>query len=86
MKVKLNNIYAGAKGTFVAGETIEVDDAEGRQLIDGGYAEFIEEPKAAPKKAKTAPKKETATAGPEETAMQDPAKEDNRQKPDNQKK
>lgn len=42
-KVKLLTIYAHpVKGCFRPGNTIEVDETEGNDLVSGGYAEWVE--------------------------------------------
>lgn len=41
MKVKLKSIYRGAKGSYDAGDVIDVPSDEGKQLCEGGYAEPV---------------------------------------------
>ena len=42
MKVKLITTYAGPRGTWMAGCTIDLPDKEAKGLVDGGYAEIVE--------------------------------------------
>lgn len=44
MIVKLRNLLAGPAGVHRAGEVIVVADAFGAQLIEGGYAERVDQP------------------------------------------
>ena len=44
MKVKLITTYAGPNGTYLSGTTIDVDMAEAKTLVAGGYATLAEEP------------------------------------------
>ncbi len=41
MKVKMISIYAGPRGTWMAGCTIDLPDKEAKGLVDGGYAENV---------------------------------------------
>lgn len=41
MKVLLKAMYRGAKGSWDAGQTIDVPNEEGKQLCAGGYAEPV---------------------------------------------
>jgi len=41
MKVKLITTYAGPKGTFFAGTTIDVSEKEANDLVGGGYAKRV---------------------------------------------
>ena len=41
MKIKMKSIYAGPLGTIDAGAVRDVPDADGRALVDGGYAEEL---------------------------------------------
>ena len=72
MRVKMKTTYAGPAGTAGAGQTIDLDKDDAYALIEGGYAEQVEEdkPKAKrktkAKKSKPA-KSETATAPAGET-------------------
>lgn len=59
-KVRLNSIYANAKGVAQPGDVIEVDSAEAKGLIDGGYASAVAVPAAAPRKSAKAAKIEAA--------------------------
>lgn len=45
MKVKLKTLYATAEGIRQIGEVIEVSTKEGKQLVSGGYAIALNEPK-----------------------------------------
>lgn len=42
MQVRMNTIYCGPKGFCDIGKTIELPDAEARQIIDGGYGVAVE--------------------------------------------
>lgn len=42
MKVKMKTIKAGPKGSARPGDTIIVEDHEGRALVDGGFAALVE--------------------------------------------
>jgi len=72
MKIKLRAGYASAKGTFDAGQTIEVDNNEGHQLIAGGYATPVGV--AASLMASTSKAPETAKVAPAETRAPAPKK------------
>ena len=37
-KIEMKTIYAGPKGNFKAGEVVDMDDKEAKELIEGGYA------------------------------------------------
>ncbi len=50
MLVKLNTTMAGPKLTATSGSVVDVDEVQGKALIEGGYAEAVVEEKA--KKAK----------------------------------
>lgn len=41
MRVKLKTLMAGPAGVAQAGQTITVTDDEGKQLLDGGFAELV---------------------------------------------
>lgn len=43
MKVKMLTTSAGPDGIRMAGQVVEVDKEEAKALIDGGYAEAVEE-------------------------------------------
>lgn len=38
MRVKLKTTMAGPQGTFAAGAVVDLEDAQARDLITGGYA------------------------------------------------
>lgn len=59
MRVKMLTLDAGPNGVRTPGLIYTVDDAEGQQLVDGGYAELVEasKPKAA-KSGKASSKKD----------------------------
>lgn len=44
MKVKMLTTSAGPDGVRVPGQVVEVDKDEAKTLIEGGYAEAVEEP------------------------------------------
>lgn len=44
MRVKFKTLSAGASGIIRPGEVVDVSETEYKQLIDGGYAEAVEEP------------------------------------------
>lgn len=41
MRVKLKTLMAGPEGVSQVGQTITVTDDEGKQLLDGGFAELV---------------------------------------------
>jgi hypothetical protein len=43
MKVKMITLDAGPEGVKQPGQIYNVDDKEGKDLLDGGYAEKVEE-------------------------------------------
>jgi len=47
MRVKLHTNLAGPKGAHHAGSVISVDDAHGKDLVEGGYAEETDAPEMA---------------------------------------
>lgn len=58
MKIEMKTIYAGPKGNYKAGQVVDMDPEEARDLIDGGYAiKYVAAPKP-----KTAEEKEQAAA------------------------
>lgn len=52
MRVKMLTLSAGPEGIRTVGGIYTVDDAEGQQLVDGGFAELVEASK--PKASKPA--------------------------------
>ena len=60
MQVTLRTRYASADGNHAPGATIEVTDAIGAQLVDGGYGEVTD----APEEVAVAPEAETAAKRP----------------------
>jgi hypothetical protein len=48
----MKSLDAGPNGVRLIGQTYDVDDKEGKVLIDGGYAEKVEEPKPQQQKPK----------------------------------
>lgn len=64
MKLRMRTLSAGPKGVRRPGQIVDVPEAEGEQLLKGGYAERLDAP--APKKAST--DTETATKAPPENA------------------
>lgn len=66
MKLRMRTLSAGPKGVRAPGQVIEVSDAEGEQLLKGGYAERLEAP--APRKPAADVKTETASTAPPENA------------------
>ncbi|POP53069.1 hypothetical protein C0068_08230 [Zhongshania marina] len=42
MKIKMKSLMCGPSGTRNIGEIVEVAEAEGLALVDGGYAEEVE--------------------------------------------
>lgn len=50
MRVKFKAIDAGPAGVRLPGTVVEVDATEGKALVEGGFAELVED---TPKKAKT---------------------------------
>lgn len=59
-KVRLNTIYANAKGVAAPGTVIEVESTEAKDLVDGGYATAIHAPAQVAKKSAKAAKIEAA--------------------------
>lgn len=45
MRVKMISISASPDGVRQPGDVVEVDAKEGKALIEGGYAERVDEPK-----------------------------------------
>lgn len=45
MKIRMLTLSAGPNGVRMAGQVIDVDQKEAKALIEGGYAEAIDEPK-----------------------------------------
>jgi len=45
MWIQLKTIYAGPKGNYSAGQVIDMNSKEAKDLIDGGYAIQCEAPK-----------------------------------------
>ena len=41
MKIRMKSIYAGPLGTIDAGAVRDVPDADGKALVDGGYADEL---------------------------------------------
>ena len=50
MRVKFKAIDAGPAGVRLPGTVVEVDTTEGKALVDGGFADLVED---TPKKAKS---------------------------------
>jgi hypothetical protein len=44
MKIKMKTTSAGPDGIRMAGQIVDTDLKEAKELIDGGYAEAVEEP------------------------------------------
>jgi hypothetical protein len=65
MHIKHLTLMSGPAGTFPIGHERDIDDAEGRDLVAGGYA--VEVKRRAPETA-TARPGETATAAEQEAA------------------
>lgn len=80
MRIKLNTTLAGPQGSHHAGAVIDVEEKQGKELIDGKYAIlYVEPPKAkAPAKAKPEAKQEEkkpeAEGAPQAQAAAEPAK------------
>lgn len=74
MKVKMRTLMSGPEGTFAPGQTIDVSEGEGKQLIEAGYAEKVIIPAKQDKK-----ESETASIEPDEKAVKPSPK---RKKPD----
>lgn len=47
MQIKLKTQYAGPSGCHAAGSTVDFEKAEAYRLIEGGYAEQVEDAAAA---------------------------------------
>ncbi len=70
-KVKLMTTMAGPKGAHKAGSVVVLPQEQAQVLVDGGFAEFVENDKAQtkPKASKPAKKEaETATKKADENA------------------
>ncbi|MFJ2701881.1 hypothetical protein ACIO3R_01615 [Streptomyces sp. NPDC087428] len=48
-RVKMMSLYAGPKGSVAIGAIGEFDDAEARDLVDGRYGAYADEPRPARK-------------------------------------
>jgi len=57
MKIKLGTVYAGPLGCFQPGAVVEMPTDEALALLSGGYAAPMKE------------ERQTATAGPADTAV-----------------
>lgn len=57
MKIKMITLEAGPEGIKQPGGIYDVDPKEGKTLVDGGYAEAVDEPKEEPKGKQTGKKK-----------------------------
>jgi hypothetical protein len=44
-KVKMLTASAGAEGTMSIGQVITVDEKEAKELVEGGYAQYVDSPK-----------------------------------------
>lgn len=44
-KVKMLTASAGAEGTFPIGQEITVGEKEANELVEGGYAQYVDVPK-----------------------------------------
>lgn len=40
-RIKMTSQYCGASGTFPPGSELPMDDAEAKQLVEGGYAKYV---------------------------------------------
>ncbi len=45
MWIQMKTIYAGPKASYSAGQVVQMDAKEGKDLVDGGYAIQCEAPK-----------------------------------------
>jgi hypothetical protein len=76
MKIRYKARHATADRCYKIGEEREISDDLGRELINGGYAEFIPETKPKKKRRKSTkqtdpdPKTETETGADSETKME----------------
>lgn len=62
-KVKLMTLKAGPEGVFQPGQVLSVENEEGQQLVDGGYAIWADPPeKEALAAEETAPMGELSAA------------------------
>lgn len=57
MKIKMITMSAGPEGSMHPGKTYDVDPKEGNALIEGRYAEAVDEPKEEPKGKQAGKKK-----------------------------
>ncbi len=65
-QIMMKTLVAGPEGSYSPGQTVALPDDEAKELVDGGYAQYVK-----PGAAKEV-KKETATAEAPENTMQDP--------------
>lgn len=71
MKVKFKTIDAGPAGVRQPGSVVEVSEAEGKALLEGGYAELVEPAKKAKKeKAEVQPNAESSAETSTETSAE----------------
>lgn len=70
MKVLLRTTYANSSGVKFPGATLDVSDKEAEQLVDGGFAELVDEP--APRRRETASRR----SAPENTSQPAPDQHD----------
>ena len=74
MQIKMLTRSAGPNGNRTIGQVLDVGDAEGRELIAGGYAESVSVPQSDTTALEEEPA-ETATLAVEaETAVKTPQK------------
>lgn len=67
MRVRLKSVYAGPAGCFQPGSEHDFPEQEAKQLVAGGYAESLEQPKESARK-KSEPETAEGETGPENTA------------------
>lgn len=70
MKVRLRSLMTGATCRHEAGSIIDVDDEQAAQLLDGRYADPVEDSEV-----------EDATTGPSQTAVTGPGAKKRGKKP-----
>jgi len=59
MQIKMRTLYAGPRGTYSPGAIIDMNEADAKPLIDGGYAERVDAPVPAKAERAEAPAGET---------------------------
>lgn len=73
MTVRLKSTMAGPRGTFQSGDVTEFDADTERDLVEGGYAEYVGQPsQPAREQAVIAPVEQAVGAGQPQTGRNAP--------------